>query len=310
MTPLLPEHIEIVDWLRIQLREGCSRIALRQHIGDVDQHVREWVLDASVDVQWLAEEIRSKMNDEGRQLRGPTLFGLFAYRSNVAIHNDRMFRRIEGMGGSSDALLGETESSDARGIVSQMMRHNEAAARIALGQTLEIVEHYKSILKERDTRVMTLEEKQMQVFDLYERLMSLQHDRDLQLIREKRSDKKHDFVREKLDMLAPVLISKVLSKGMAKGTGSVLGEELLRQFLKSLKSEQMKAIVGALSPEQVAAIMEIYERYGERDVARENAAAAKAGETPNDGAAPSTDEESDAPPATPTDDPETKEPDK
>jgi hypothetical protein len=191
------------------------------------------------------------------------------------------------MGGHSDALIGETESADARGLVSQMMRHTEASARIALGQTLEIVEHYKSISKERGERVISLEEKQMQVIELFERLISLQHERDLATIRERRADKKHDFVREKLDMLTPVLMSKVLGAGDPKGSGSLMGEELLRQFLKSLKSEQMRAIWSALSPEQAATMFELYDRYGQRDLASEAAATAKRDESTSTADAPS-----------------------
>jgi len=290
-TPLLPEHIDVGEWIRKQVREGCSRIVLRQKVSDCEQHVREWRLEPGADVDALAEEVRSKMNDEARQLRGSTLFGLFSFAPNQGlhgVHNDKLTRRVDGgMGGHSDALIGETESADARGLVSQMMRHTEASARIALGQTLEIVEHYKSISKERGERVISLEEKQMQVIELFERLISLQHERDLATIRERRADKKHDFVREKLDMLTPVLMSKVLGAGDPKGSGSLMGEELLRQFLKSLKSEQMRAIWSALSPEQAATMFELYDRYGQRDLASEAAATAKRDESTSTADAPS-----------------------
>jgi hypothetical protein len=75
-------------------------------------------------------------------------------------------------------------------------------------------------------------------------------------------------------MLAPVIISKVLGAGMPKGQGSILGEEVLRQFLKSLAPPQMAAIMNALNPEQVVAIGEIFERYSDREAERQRAAAA------------------------------------
>jgi hypothetical protein len=103
------------------------------------------------------------------------------------------------------------------------------------------------------------------------------------MIREKRSDKKHDFVREKLDMLTPVLMSKVLGKGTAKGDGSMFGEELVRQFLKSLDASQINAIMSSLGPEQVVTMAEIYQKYGEREVAREKKEAA-AGAAPSESA--------------------------
>ena len=97
MTPLLPEHIEVSDWLRMQVRDGCSRIVLRQRVQEVEQHVREWPLTADTDLAALAEEIRAKMNDEGRQLRGPTLFALFSFRPDSGgMHIDRLLRRNRG----------------------------------------------------------------------------------------------------------------------------------------------------------------------------------------------------------------------
>jgi hypothetical protein len=181
------------------------------------------------------------------------------------MHVDRMLRRVEGNAGGGNALFGETEMADPRGIVAMMMRHSEASARIALGQTLEIVEHYKSIGKEQAERVASLEERQAENIRLFERLMSLQHERDMDKMREQRKDEGRAFVRQKIDLIAPVLLSKVLSAGMPKGQGSVVGEELLRQFLKSLQPAQVQAIIGALGPEQIVSMVELYERYSDRE---------------------------------------------
>ena len=148
------------------------------------------------------------------------------------------------------------------------MRHNEANARLAIGQTLDVISHYRSLLAAREKRIEELEAKYWKVAELYERLTSMQHERDLEVMRIQQADKRQDFLKDKLDMLAPVLVSKVLP-GAAKG--GALGEELIRQFLKSLSPKQMEAIVGSLSPEQAAVINEVYVAYGEREVAKDEA---------------------------------------
>ena len=303
MIPLLPEHIEVGDWLRMQLRDECTRIVLRQRVGEIEQHVREWPMAPDTDLVALAEEIRSKMNDEGRQLRGPTLFALFSFRGDRQIHVDRMLRRVEGSAGAGNALFGETEQADSRGIVAMMMRHSEASARIALGQTLEIVEHYKSIGKERGDRVAALEEQQAENIKLFERLMSLQHERDMEKLRESRKDEGRAFVRQKIDLIAPVILSKVLSAGMPKGQGTVMGEELLRQFLKSLQPAQVQAIIGALGPEQIVGMVELYERYSDGEDSAKKAPAPGEAKPPAEGDAAAPKDE----PATPTDAGEKKE---
>ncbi len=270
-----PEHVDIANWIRAQASDGVDRLVLRQRVRDIDQHVREWVLSPSTDPDALAEEIRIKASDEGRQFRGPIQYGVFSYRGiGSTSYYDRHFFRVEGMANGSEALIAETEYSDGRGLVSQMMRHTEASAKIALGQTLEIVEHYKSILRSRDARIAMLEAKAEEVAEMQERLLSLQHDRKLEEIRAKSADRGRAFMRDKLDLLTPVLMSKMLSAGKPEGQGSVLGEELLRQFLKSLAPEQSLAITNALNPEQVVTLTEIFSRYSDRETERQKAAAA------------------------------------
>jgi hypothetical protein len=106
------------------------------------------------------------------------------------------------------------------------------------------------------------------------------------MVREKRVERKHAFVRDKLDMLAPVLMSKVLGTGTPKGQGSIFGEELLRQFLKSLQPKQYAAITNALNPEQVVTLHTIYEGYSHRETVRQEAAAdTESSAGPGDGAA-------------------------
>jgi hypothetical protein len=281
-----PEHVDIANWIRAQISDGVDRLVLRQRVRDIDQHVREWALQPSTDPDALAEEIRVKASDEGRQFRGPIQYGVFSYRGiGSTAYYDRHFFRVEGMANGGEALISETEFSDGRGLVSQMMRHTEASAKIALGQTLEIVEHYKSILRARDVRIAALEAKYEEVMELQERLLSSQHERKLEEIKAKSADRGRAFIRDKLDLLTPVLMSKMLSGGKPAGEGSVLGEELLRQFLKSLRPEQVAALTNGLNPEQVVTLSEILERYSDRETEMKAAAAAKAAAA-NDTAVP------------------------
>jgi hypothetical protein len=268
------QHADIANWLRTQVSDGCCRVHLTQRVGVENQHVREWPIAEGVDVDALAEEIDRRMREEARVLRGPTRYTIFGFKLGAYDYHDRKIVLIEGIGASTDMVLGETEQPDGRGIVSQMMRHNEASARISLGQTMAIVEHYKAILHERDARIAVLEQKLEQLGELQQEIVSMQHERNLDIIREKRADRRHAFLREKLDMLTPAIMSKVLGAGTAKGQGSMFGEELLRQFLKSLGAKQYAAITNALTPEQVVALTEIFERYSERETQRERAAAA------------------------------------
>ena len=48
------------------------------------------------------------------------------------------------------------------------MRHNEANARLAIGQTLDVIGHYKALLAAREKRIEELETKYYRVVELYE----------------------------------------------------------------------------------------------------------------------------------------------
>ena len=266
MKLLKEGSVHLAKWLRAQQEDDCTHVILRQRTAETDQQVREWNLAAAEDLDALAAEIETRAQEDGQHFRGPTLYGLFAYREVGKAHVERTFLRVEGQGGR-ESFFQETEAPDGRGITSQLMRHNEVATRIALGQTSEIMEFYKRALEQRDRRIEDLENRHFKMLELYEKLQSMQHERDLEVVREQRADERTKFLKEKLDMLAPVLMNKLLGKEGA--TAPALGEELMRQFLKSLAPNQIDALMGMLRPEQAAVIGEVYEAYAKREMERD-----------------------------------------
>jgi len=251
----------LAQWVERQLADGATRLILRQKSDSGEQLVREFaVIGAAANP--LADEVYRKAEDDGRHFRGRSLYGVFAFRERDYV--DRFFFAIEG---DEDQAYFVQREANLAGVTTQLMRHNEANARLAIGQTLDVISHYKLLLAAREKRIEELEAKYWKVVELYERLTSMQHERELEVKRLEQADKRQEFLREKLDMLAPVLMSKIVP-GANKGA---LGEELIRQLLKSLSPEQMQAIVGALSPEQAAVINEVYVAYGEREIAKDEA---------------------------------------
>ena len=259
-----PEQAELTQWLERQLADGATRLILRQKSEEgADTLVREFPIEGGGGALALADMVQRRAHDDGRHFRGRSLYGVFAYRDRDYL--DRFFFAVEGE--QEQQHFGNREAN-LSGVTSQLMRHNEANARLAIGQTLDVIAHYKALLAAREKRVEELETKYWRVTELYERLTSMQHERELATARMAQSDKRQEFLREKLDMIAPVMLAK-LAPGAAKGVA--LGEELIRQFLKSLSPQQMEAIVGSLKPEQAAVINEIYVAYGDRELAKDEA---------------------------------------
>lgn len=276
ITRYAPDDLEqLVEWLKQQLDEGAVRLVLRQRAerGEPPQ-VREWAVSPNQDPEPLAADIYRRAQQDARFSRGRTMYGVFAYREGDRSWSGRHCLIIDGEEGAQGFFEQAVERPDVAGLLGQLMRHNEANARMSVGQQLDLVAHYKDMLQTAQGRIEQLEAKLAEQHELYEQLTTLKHQRDLEVRQQDREDKRQDFLIEKLDVVTPVLLSK-MAPGAA--TKTALGEELIRGFLKSLKPAQIAGILSHLQPEQAAAINEIYATYGEREMAREKAKAAQNG---------------------------------
>ena len=298
------------QWIASRIKEGCNRIALRQRAEDgTAQRVREWPMTPQTDANELAEAVQRRAWEDGRHFGARALYGVFAYRDHVQV--DRTFLTIESDDGSEGMALApvpprlrDIAVEQLAAVSGQLMRHNEANMRVAIGQTVDIIGHYKDMLAARDRRIEDLERRNTEVATLYEKMTTLQHEREIEVMREERENRNHDFLREKLDLALPILLSKLArhangsaapaantnassknGEGAAEeATSSSSGEssvdhiykeELLSKLLGSLSKVQIAKIAEVLTPEQQMAIHELYIAYGKRDLEKQAARKAK-----------------------------------
>jgi hypothetical protein len=258
------ELVAVARWLQKQVNEKRTRVVLRQRIGTGDQLVREWRL-ADVNPSELATAIHERALEDAAHQPGPVQYGLFSYVEGQKSYVDRTFLTIESdnAGRPTTALatlnasLDDDERAQRAGVVGLLMKHTHASAQLALGHTVDIVRHYKEESDRKDARISELEERQTAVLRMYEELLSAKHERELEMLKAQNSEKRKDHLLDKLDMLVPIAMSKVLPASKTPA----LGEELMRQLLKSLTRDQLSALVSHLSPEQAALIHEIYFAY-------------------------------------------------
>jgi hypothetical protein len=271
------ELVELARWIQRQLDEKRSRVVLRQRSSTGDQRVREWRL-VDINSSELASAIYAGAVDDAKNQRGTVQYGLFAYVDGHKSHADRMLFCIEGESerprSTALATLGAGDDDDDEGsleriqkanLMGLLMRHTHASAQLALGHTVDIVRHYKEESERKDARIRELEEAREKALAMYEELLSMKHERELEMLRAQNSEKRKDQLLDKLDMLVPIAMSKVIPASKTPA----LGEELMRQLLKSLTREQLGQLVSHLSPEQAALIHEIYIAYVEREEQRD-----------------------------------------
>ncbi len=269
------ELLELTRWLQRQVDERRARVVLRQRAGSggADQTVREWRLTEIVASE-LATQIHNRALEDSTHQRGPVQYGLFAYVEGHKSYVDRTFLTIDDGGAgetsasSSLATLNQDDPSEraqSATLVALLMKHTHASAQLSLGNTIDIIRHYKEDAATKDARIRELEERHSKVLQMYEELLSMKHERELEMLRAQNSEKRKDHLLDKLDMLVPIAMSKVLP---ASSTPA-LGQELMRQLLKSLSREQLAALVKNLNPEQAALIHEIYVAYCENEEKRD-----------------------------------------
>jgi hypothetical protein len=274
--PFVPE--DLVRWVHEQIARGCVQITLRQRVDEGETLVCNLALPGE-GAQPTALTIHQRATGEGRYQRSPTLFVLYAFRDITREHCDRKSFRVEG---ESFSRSGETEPPTMAGINSMLMRHTDAATKIALGHTSHIIEQYKVLLSQRDRRISELEAQLRDASAMRESFVMLEHERGLAIHRAKLDEKRSDFMREKLDLLLPVVAGKVLGTTQM-GVPPVVTDETMKQLLGSLTPEQLMSLQGILRPEQQTVVADLYVRYAQRSKDPNVASAASgANGTPND----------------------------
>jgi hypothetical protein len=264
------ELVALTRWLQKQVTDKRTRVVLRQRLeGGENQLVREWRL-ADIVASELATAVYERAIEDATQQRGAVQYGLFAYAEGQKSYVDRTFLNVDAPKTSTalatlDGSFEEDERAQRAGVVGLLMKHTHASAQLSLGATVDIVKHYKEESDRKDARIRELEERQTAVLRMYEELLSAKHERELEMLKAQNSEKRKDHMLEKLDMVIPIAMAKV----MPASTTPALGEELMRQLLKSLTREQMGALTSHLKPEQAALIHEIYLAYCEREEKRD-----------------------------------------
>lgn len=163
--------------------------------------------------------------------------------------------RVRGDGEEEDS--GE-EKPDEKGIISQLMRHNEALMRMA---TLGAQQTITTLTRQNEQANRTIEALNAQrqaAFDSVEASKSLQHERELQLMitggDEERKNAIQGAVFKKLESLFPIILNKI------SGTKVLSAEEnsILKGFVNELTQEQILGMAQHLSQEQRIALMTIF----------------------------------------------------
>jgi hypothetical protein len=256
----------LARWVRsVWHTKKIARIEVHHVTTGGRDHIQTWQAGdlAGKEIDPLTQEIWDAAAHDAQSFKGVQAYCIFVFEDGRPQPMRRMFR-MAGIEWEEDNGELESEPANARGHLSQLMRHNEAYARLAIGGSREAQTILKGLLTDvlqQNREMMAL---QMRVMDSYKELQDRSFEREME-----REDKK--TVREIKSMIAgqatnllPILLTKFASGDDEKKGAEDQIRMLLMQFAGSLNAQQMEAILGPLSEQQRLVFMALYQKLQEQ----------------------------------------------
>lgn len=147
------------------------------------------------------------------------------------------------------------EPANQRGLLTQLMRHNEALAKTMVHAVAGITTVMARRLESSDNAITRLTENAQKNLLLLEEAKSEQHGRDLELLEVNRKAEREEKIFEKLSLLVPVVINKLAGQKVFNAEDpSAL---MLRTFTESISTDQFNKIQSTLNQEQIILLAQI-----------------------------------------------------
>lgn len=246
-------------WLRSQLsvRSDVSRIALRHAgVGAKGHDVESFQIPEGLTIETLpsfANEILGRAQADADGLGGIQRYALQIYCGDKSIA--RFAFRLRGQEDEFDDSISGEEAPTMRGLLQQLMRHNEANTRTMTLGLQGIVGNLVRRIESQDRLIDGLVEKRHKDLEIIEEAKNEQHNRDLEAFLAHAKEERTDKMFEKLALLVPVVINKLAGqKIMGNDDPGLL---MIRTFASSLSPSQLEQIQSGLSMEQRLVLFEI-----------------------------------------------------
>lgn len=165
-------------------------------------------------------------------------------------------------------LRGETEEFDdesgeeaptPKGLLSQLMRHNEANNRTLVGAIGQVFGRMSQRMDSQDRLVEKLLEDRQSMFETLEGARSHQHERQLELQSAEGDERRKDKAFDKIAMLIPAILNKISGGAIPSKTDPVM--MMMNELVSSMSVEQFGHIRASLQPEQAILFMQVLQAF-------------------------------------------------
>ncbi len=204
----------------------------------------------------IASRIEEAANDDAEGLGGIQSYVLASYFTAVP---DKIRERLSfrlAVQSEDDESIDQTEGPTERGIVQQLMRHNEANARVMTMGMAEVVRQQNRMIERLANQNDSLMDKHFNVLELHEKMMMAESTREIEKMRVTSEISRTDQMTEKFLALAPAVVNRLGGKKMLPEKATP-AEMMVMSFVQSLKPDQMEAILSKLDPQQQVLVLEL-----------------------------------------------------
>lgn len=256
-------EVDLCRWLSRELVKDrkdkpISKIVLRHaapgtkgnEVDTIDMQERTLSMD---ELPLLSEEIISRAQTDADGIGGVQRYTVVLYALNEVRAALRWPFRIRANGDEFDEA--GDESPNSKGLLSQLMRHNEAIAKTMVHAVAGLTTVMARRLESSDATITRLTDQHHKNMQLLEDAQSQQHTRDMELLTTEANESRKNQMFEKLSLLVPVMINKLAGqKVMAADDPAAM---MLKSFSESITPEQFKTIQATLKPEQLIVLGQI-----------------------------------------------------
>jgi hypothetical protein len=154
------------------------------------------------------------------------------------------------------------EGATDRGLLHQLMRHNEINMKAALGGYEVQLEQNRRLIEAMRAEIEQLYKDRREQVRIYEDLLSERHVRDIQIRQMVSEEKRMENAADMLRPLVPVVINKMMGTKLLQ-TKEHPPLEMARALFSTLTPEQMKGLLATLHPSQQAVVIELTQMFYE-----------------------------------------------
>lgn len=213
----------------------------------------------------LVNEILNEAWDDAESLGGIQKYKVEAYFGTKKRAGRKKRFSMHAGEDASDSEF--SEPANGKGLVAQQMRHNEALMKMSVNSFGQMMKMLGSQLEKTQAALDDALEKNYQMIELRERLLSEQEERELQRVMVMKQEDRKDELVEGVKLLLPSVVRRVSGKLLPENANADdnLAVESLKALASSLSQEQIQAIMSSLKPQQTVAFMEVLKTIGESE---------------------------------------------